>query len=323
MTPTGGDARAPIARLCVISPMHNEASNVERVVAGMRSQLRPPDLWVIVDDQSTDDTLALVRAATEGLDYVRVLEFERPVIRTADRLAQALEAESFNYGLRAAGGAEAFDYVAKLDGDVALPPDYYETCLAHLERNPEVGIVCGQLSERVSDSSRILPIASRHVHGALKLYRRGCFEAIGGMREQLGWDAIDEIYARMRGFTTVSLPAPVGEHLRPVGSSDGVLRGRARHGLVAYITHFPWYWVIGRSVKLARARPRVLSGFAFLFGYVRGALGNTERVDDPAFRSFARHELWRRTVSMTHAVGRVRRRRSGALAGPELPQTQR
>jgi poly-beta-1,6-N-acetyl-D-glucosamine synthase len=323
MTPTAGDVREPTGRLCVISPMHNEASNVARVVAGMRAQLRPPDLWVIVDDQSTDNTLELVRAATEGLDYVRVLSFERPVIRAADRLAQALEAESFNYGLGAAGGAEKFDYIAKLDGDVVLPPDYYATCLSHLECNPEVGIVCGQLSERVGGSSRILPIASRHVHGALKLYRRECFEAIGGMREQLGWDAIDEIYARMRRFETVSLPAPVGEHLRPVGSSDGVLRGRARHGLVAYITHFPWYWAIGRSVKLARARPRVLSGFAFLFGYARGALGRTERVDDPAFRSFARRELWLRTISMVPALGRARRRRSGSLAGPELPQAQR
>lgn len=296
---------------------------MERVVAGMRAQHREPDLWVIVDDQSTDDTLERVRATTKGLDYVRVLAFERPPIKANDRLAHALEAESFNYGLRAVGGPESFDYIAKLDGDVVLPPDYYATCLAHLERTPQVGIVCGQLRETSAGAARIIPIPSRHVHGALKMYRRACFLTIGGMREQLGWDAIDEIYARMNGFTTVSLPGPVGEHLRPVGSSDGILRGRARHGVVAYMTHFPWYWVIGRSVKLACAPPRVLSGFAFLWGYARASLNGTERVSDPAFRTFARKELRLRTVSfLTAAASRLVRRRRGAVASAELRQAK-
>jgi biofilm PGA synthesis N-glycosyltransferase PgaC len=311
-----------VARLCVISPMHNEGSNVERVVAGMRAQRRAPDVWVIVDDQSTDDTLARAQAATAGLDYVRVVSFERPPIRTKDRLAHALEAESFNYGLRVAGGADAFDYVAKLDGDVVLPPDYYSTCLAHLERSPEVGLVCGQLRETIGGATRIIAIPSRHVHGALKLYRRECFEAIGGMREQLGWDAIDEIYARMNGFATVSLPGPIGEHLRPVGSGDGILRGRARHGLVAYITHFPWYWVAGRSIKLARVRPPVLSGLAFLWGYSRAALQRVERVDDAAFRAFARRELWLRTVSFLPGAARLKRRRSSRRPSAEVRRAE-
>jgi len=323
MTPTAADGRSAAGRLCVISPMHNEGSHAERVVAGMRAQRRAPDLWVIVDDQSTDDTLERVRAAAKGLDYARVLAFERPPITTNDRLAHALEAESFNHGLRAAGGPDSFDYIAKLDGDVVLPPDYYETCIAHLERNPQVGIVCGQLRETIAGAPRILPIAGRHVHGALKMYRRECFLAIGGMREQLGWDAIDEIYARMKGFTTVSLPAPIGDHLRPVGSSDGILRGRARHGVVAYMTHFPWYWVIGRSMKLACARPRVLSGFAFLWGYARASLNATERVDDPAFRAFARKELRLRTVSfLTSAASRLVGRRPAAVASAEVRQAE-
>jgi biofilm PGA synthesis N-glycosyltransferase PgaC len=296
-------SQAPVRpRLCVVTPMHNEGAHVERVVAGMRGQRRPPDLWVIVDDQSTDSTLDRVRAATVDLDFARVLAFERPRIQTNDRLASALEASSFNYGLSEAGGAEAFDYVAKLDGDVVLPRDYYEACLAYLERHANVGLVCGQLRETIGGATRIIPIPSRHVHGALKLYRRECFVAIGGMRAQLGWDAIDEIYARMNGFTTMSLPGPVGEHLRPVGSSDGIVRGRARHGHVAYITHFPWYWVVGRSVKLACARPRVVSGVAFLWGYTRAAITRSVRVEDPAFRAFARRELRERTTSFLRRV---------------------
>jgi biofilm PGA synthesis N-glycosyltransferase PgaC len=309
-------------RLCVITPVHNERPHVERIVAGMRAQRRPPDLWLIVDDQSTDGTLERVRAETSDLDYVQVLAYGRPQIETNDRLALALEASSFNYGLEAAGGAEAFDFIAKLDGDVVLPPDYYETCLAHMEQHSDVGLVCGQLRETLGGTTRIVPIPSRHVHGALKLYRRECFLAIGGMRDQLGWDAIDEIYARMKGFTTISLPGPVGEHLRPVGSSDGLLRGRARHGHVAYITHFPFYWVIGRSVKLALARPRVLSGLAFLWGYTRAAIAESGRVEDPAFRAFARRELRLRTASLLQPVMRAGGRAPRTVTSAEVRQAE-
>ena len=169
-------------RLCVISPMHNEAENIERLVAGMAAQQRRPDLWIIVDDQSTDDTLARVRAATRDLEFAAVLEFQRPPIAATDRLAHALEASSFNFGLGAAGGADAYEHIAKLDADVVLPPEYYAECLSYLQEHPEVGLICGQLLETIAGSPRILAIARRHVHGALKLYRRECFEVVGGIR---------------------------------------------------------------------------------------------------------------------------------------------
>jgi poly-beta-1,6-N-acetyl-D-glucosamine synthase len=309
-------------RLCVITPVHNEGPHVTRVVAGMRAQRCAPDLWLIVDDQSTDCTLERVRAATSDLDYVRVITYERPQIETNDRLALALEASSFNYGLKAAGGADAFDFIAKLDGDIVLPPDYYETCLAHMEKHAEVGLVCGQLRETLGGMTRIIPIPGRHVHGALKLYRRECFRAIGGIWDRLGWDAIDEIYARMNGFTTISLPVLVGEHLRPVGSSDGLLRGRARHGHVAYITHFPVYWVVGRSLKLALARPRVLSGLAFLWGYAQAAIAGCDRVDDPAFRAFARRELRLRTLSVLQRVLRADDRPTRTVTSGDVRQAE-
>ena len=48
-------------------------------------------------------------------------------------------------------------------------------------------------------------------------YTRACFEAIGGVQERLGWDTIDETYARMRGFKTRSFTDLVAVHHRPLG----------------------------------------------------------------------------------------------------------
>ena len=161
--------------------------------------------------------------------------------------------------------------------------------------------------------ARRIRIPRHHVHGAIKCYSRACFEAIGGVQERLAWDTIDETYARMRGFSTVSYDDLVAVHHRPWGSADGVLRGRARHGECAYISYYSPLWVTLRSAKVACTSPRGLSGLAFLYGYVRAAVRRTERVQDPAYRRFVRRELRQR---MLGAVGRPGRRSMAAMAKP-------
>lgn len=280
-------------RLLIVSPVRNEAAHIERVVAAMARQTRPPDRWVVVDDGSTDGTLGLLRALAPGLPFMRVLEAP-PAPPARDRLARAAAPRTFNVGIAEEAPLD-FTHVGKLDGDVELPPGYYETLLARFRADASLGIACGDLEEIGPDGgARLLVIPRHHVHGALKLYSRDCWEAIGGVQERLGWDTIDETYARLRGFRTRSFADLVGIHHRPAGSADGRLRGRARHGECAWIAHFSPLWVAGRSLKVAGNPPVGLSGAAFLLGYVGAALRGVPRVDDPEFRRFARWELRQR-----------------------------
>jgi hypothetical protein len=105
---------------------------------------------------------------------------------------------------------------------------------------------------------------------------------------------MDEIYARMRGFETRSFPDLVTRHHRPWGSADGTLRGRARYGQAAYILHYPPLFTALRALKVAHAKPRLLSGAAFTYGYVRAAWRHDPQVPDPQFRAFVQRELGER-----------------------------
>ena len=158
------------------------------------------------------------------------------VAADGDRLIEAVEVRAFNHGLNSVDW-RSFTHVGKLDGDIELPPEWYETLLARFDAEPRLGIACGQLSETVDGVTRTIPIPAHHVHGALKLYAVDCLAQIGGLQPRLGWDTIDEAYARMRGWSTRSFADPIAIHHRPLASRDGVLRGRARHGACAYITH--------------------------------------------------------------------------------------
>jgi hypothetical protein len=149
----------------------------------------------------------------------------------------------------------------------------------------------GTLLEESAGEWRPTNVPAYHVRGALKLYSRECFEAIGGIEERLGWDTIDETYARMRGYATHSFPDLAARHHRPVATRGGALRGRARLGQCAYILRYSPWWVILRSLKIATWRPYGLSGIAFLYGYIRAALQREDRVEDEQYRRFVTREL--------------------------------
>jgi glycosyltransferase involved in cell wall biosynthesis len=265
------------------------------------AQTLPPARWIVLDDGSTDGTLELLRALEPEVPFLTVLESASVLEGARDRLARAAEVRAFSAALAAADWRQ-YTHVMKLDGDIELEPDYFARLFERFAAEPSLGLAGGVLVEPQADGSMsLIRIPDSHVHGALKCYTRACFEAIGGIQERLGWDTIDEVYARMNGFDVRSYKDLVSIHHRPLASADGTLRGRARHGECAYIAHYGPVWVGLRSLKVARSRPFGLSGLAFLYGYAMAGMRRTERVPDPAFRRFVRRELRQRMLGAVAA----------------------
>ena len=284
-------------RLLIITPLFNEAANIERTARAVAAQTRRPDVWLVVDDGSIDDTFELISSFAEGHPWIRVMRApQREVERdAADKLALAKEARAFNWAL-AQTGLEGFTHVGKLDGDIELPPHYFEGLLRHFAADRRLGLAGGKLEEQRGRGWTRCSAPGYHVHGAVKLFTRECFDAVGGIEERLGWDTIDETYARMRGYRTCSFENVTARHHRPWGTADGRLRGSARIGECAHIVRYSLPWVLLRTVKTLGARPYVLSGLWFLGGYVSARVRRRPRLDDDDFRDFVRRELRGRLV---------------------------
>jgi hypothetical protein len=277
----------------MVSPVRNEARHIARVVRAVAAQELTPARWIAIDDSSTDGTLERLRELEGEVPFLTVLRASGDVgaAGVRDRLAYAIEVRNFNTAL-AGTDLNEYTHVMKLDGDIELPSHYLRVLLERFAGDPQLGLAGGVLVEPKPDGEmRRIVIPDYHVHGALKCYSRACLGAIGGVRECLGWDTIDETYARMRGFQTRSFPDLVSVHHRPVASADGALRGHARHGECAYIAHYDPLWVTLRSAKVARRAPAGLSGAAFLYGYARAAVRRVEQVPDAEYRRFTRREL--------------------------------
>ncbi len=280
----------PDTRLLIVSPVRNEAAHLERVARAVATQTRPPDRWVVVDDGSSDGTAEILRRLAAEIDFMQVVSTPpRFTPESADRLAVAAAPRAFNYGLSTVDAAE-FTHIGKLDGDVELRPAYYERILREFERSRALGIAGGVILERHDGAWSPCLCAAEHVRGALKLYTHDCFVAIGGMEERLGWDGIDEVVARMRGFRTRSFEHAEALHHRHTGTADGRLRGHVRWGEAHWTLHHGVLWTLARATKVSRQRPRGLAGLAYAYGYGKAMVRRTPRLEVEGYRGFVRAE---------------------------------
>ena len=131
----------------------------------------------------------------------------------------------------------SFTHISKLDGDMELPPDYFERILARVRRRTRrLGMAGGLRRELVRGRWWVEQVPlEHHVNGALKCYSRECFEAIGGVQEQarLGHDRRDPRpdarfpHQDLRGLGRHS-PPTLGERRRHA-PGPGTLRGCRLH----------------------------------------------------------------------------------------------
>ena len=127
--------------------------------------------------------------------------------------------------------------------------------------------------------------------GMTKLYRRRCFEQIGGFVREVMWDGIDGHRCRMLGWIAASWDDPDlrFEHLRPMGTSHkGWWTGRSRHGFGQYFMGTaPSYMIASALYRMTRP-PLLVGGLAMLSGYFGALLRRSPRYGDPSFRRFLR-----------------------------------
>jgi poly-beta-1,6-N-acetyl-D-glucosamine synthase len=308
MIETTPDTRAATtARVLLISPVRNEAAHIADVVAGVAAQERPPDTWLVVDDGSTDGTAERLEALLSELPFARLVR--TPPLYTqdsGDRNAAGGPDRAWNFGLEHVDLRE-YSHVGKLDGDIVLPPDYLSGLIERFRAEPQLGMAAGSVTELREGEWWTMPTPADHVTAPARLYSRECFEAIGGMPPYMGADMITTIYAKMRGFATRTFTELPVRHLRPMGTADGLRRGRERQGAYQYVVHYSLAWILLRSFAVAiRFRPYGISGAWFLLGYLKAAANRMPRVEDPEWKAFARAEQRRKIRRVAGRLLRVR-----------------
>lgn len=270
------------AKYVLVSPVRDEAEYLQKTIDSMVAQTILPVKWVIVDDGSTDGTGAIIDKAAALHHWIEPMH--RPNRGTRSVGPGVIDA--FYAGYQGLSDTD-YEFVGKMDGDLSFGPTYFEYLLRLFAGNTHLGAASGKcfhplngklVEERIDDES---------VLGAMKFYRRKCFEEIGGFVREVMWDGIDFHRARMAGWETRSFRDPELRiiHHRQMGSSyHSVVHGRLRWGRGQYFMGTHPLYILVSGVNRMRERPFVLGGMCIVLGYFIAKLRGSPRYEDKAFR---------------------------------------
>ena len=286
----------------LISPVRDEVDRLPNLARCLISQTQRPDCWVIVNDGSQDGTRDLADQLESEHDWIQVVHLgDRGYRRVGGGVVEAFKA-----GLDVVD--MSYGFVGKVDADLTFDATYLEFLLKRFEEDTSLGSASGKVFRPQGDGFVEEFMVDDMVAGQFKLYRRSCFDAIGGLVSNVLWDGIDFHRARQKGFKTRSFDDPGLRliHHRQMGSSDrSVYRGRVRLGRGQWFMGSHPLYHMASSIFRMKEKPYVVGGVLMLWGYLKAFVTCEPRYDDLEFRRELRRWQMGR-LSRLVRKGRVR-----------------
>ena len=280
----------------LITPARNEADLIALTIDSMVAQTVRPLKWIIVSDGSTDNTDDIVRKYLDAHPWMEL-------VRTPERQERhfAGKVYAFNAGYTRVAELD-YDIIGNLDADLSFDPDYIEILLMKFVDNPKLGIAGTSYKEVTASNANSLPYDYRfasveHVPGGCQMFRRKCFEEIGGYAPIKGGlvDTVAVMAARMKGWQTRTFTDKMFLHHRESGTAGhGVLMARFKRGEKNYALGNHPVWELFRTVYQLTKKPFIVGGLVMLCGYLWSAIRRVERPVSEELVAFHRREQMQR-----------------------------
>jgi glycosyltransferase involved in cell wall biosynthesis len=274
----------------IISPARNEENNIRHTLDSVVSQTVLPMKWIIVNDGSSDKTADIIKEYTAKYEWITL-------INLADRgyydLMSGGEIKAFFKGFNTIRDSN-YQYLAKLDGDISFDEHYFENLLKMFSSNPKLGIASGACYYLIDNKLVLEKTYKNHVRGAARIYRRECWDNIGGVIDKLSWDAIDVYKARMLGWETRSFEEIKMIHHEKTWTKGGVLHGRMRSGTLQYMMGTHPLFFCSKLAKELFQRPFIIGSCLMAYGFMKPLLMKEERAVEHDLLKYIRGEQMRR-----------------------------
>jgi glycosyltransferase involved in cell wall biosynthesis len=282
---------AKLPSYVIITPARNEARSIELTIKSVVAQTARPLRWVIVSDGSTDGTDDIARKYAAEHEWIELLRMpEREERHFAGKVY------AFNAG-RERVRELRYEVIISLDGDITFDEEYFAFLLEKLAEDPRLGLVGTPFREMTSESYDYRFVNIEHVSGACQVFRRACFDEIGGYVPVKGGaiDNIAVISARMKGWKTRTFTEKTCLHHRKMGTAQrGAWSARFKFGAKDYAIGNHPLWELFRTVYQMTKKPLIIGGAALGAGYVWAFLRGAERPVSGELLRFHRKEQMQR-----------------------------
>lgn len=268
----------------IISPVRNEEQHISRTIQSVLNQTIKPLEWIIVNDGSIDNTSLILQKYTEKYKWIKVVDVEdRGYYLPGTGVIQAVT-KGYNKISN-----NNWDYLVKLDCDITLDEDYFESLLYKFENNPSLGIASGGVYLKTENKLIREKSQFDHPWGASKIYRKACFNDIGGLKPIPGWDLADLLSAQMKGWETRCFDEYKIIHYRMSGSRrTGFTGGKFLLGRFLYRYGYNFGYTIMKGIFRLLEPPYIIGGLSLIFGYIYAFIKHEDKLFDKEMRKFLR-----------------------------------
>jgi poly-beta-1,6-N-acetyl-D-glucosamine synthase len=279
-------------RYVLVTAAYNEENYIENLIKSVVAQVHRPMSWVIVSDGSTDRTDEIVNEYARLHDFIHLYRITEDHPRNFVAQVHAINAGFAELRTR------DFEFIGNLDSDITLDPTYFSELLARFELDPRLGLAGGYICEvdrgkfrcRRSNS----PLSVAH---AIQLFRRECFEQIGGVYVPMPYGGPDwqaEVNARLHSWKVQAFTDLSVYHHRPTGAAAGLLKTSYREGLMDHSLGSHPYFELFRVARRLREKPYVLGAMVRLWAFIAASVRRSTRPVSGDFIEFLRkYELTR------------------------------
>ncbi len=271
----------------IVIPAYNEEAFIGKTLQSLTAQTLLPKKIVVVNDGSTDGTQAIIDRFANKHSFIT----STIIHSEGEHLPGSKVINAFYKGFELLD--DAYDVICKFDADLIFPKDYLQKIAAIFEQDPTCGMAGGHCSIEKNGSWQLESLTNKdHIRGALKAYRKSCFKAIGGLKNTMGWDTVDELLAQFHGWKVCTDTQLMVQHLKPTGHAYAAA-AKHKQGKAFYKMRYGFWLTHIAAAKLALKKQSLSYFINCIRGYNQAKDENMPFIVSEAEGEFLRKLRWK------------------------------
>ncbi len=271
----------------IVIPAHNEADFISLTLNSIVHQTILPNQVVVVNDNSTDNTAEIIKEYSKKHSFIHLINNQSD----SNHLPGSKVINAFYKGFNTLDSE--YDFIVKLDADIILPNNYFETVISHFNSNSNIGMCGGFAYIKEGDNWVLENLTNKdHIRGAFKAYRKKCFLDIDKLKPSMGWDTADELLAQFHGWKIKTDENLKAKHLKPTGKTYNKI-ARYKQGEAFYKLDYGFLLTTIASFKLALLKKQPFLFFDYIIGYLKASSKNTTKLVNSKEGEFIRSLRWK------------------------------
>ncbi len=265
----------------LVTPVKNEEDTISEVIERVAAQTLKPKLWVIVDDNSSDNSRKIIKEKSKNKNWIHDISSERNNKEYKGMFGYAkVVKRGIEYGKRICDTKDiCFKYIGILDADILINEKYFQNLILEAKKNEKAGVIGGLRNNETTQ------ITNEIIIGGARIYNKNLLKEIGGYPVIPSSDGSIEIKAKNRGWNLIRVTAPKAKAklIRDSATKKGEWYGGKIRGKMLYYKGYRLPHSLLFSIKCGIDNS-FLRGLAYFLGYLEQYINKEERIPDEEIR---------------------------------------